>query len=145
MYFCFSLIFSFKDEFKREVILWYWWVCVVAFGCFPSTSIHPSSHNHPTDIVEDIKGECEKYGSVKSIEIPRPIRGIEVPGVGKVTAIIYLIFIILINYSFLDLFVEIRLIYIFFYLYLTIHTYTLYTLIYTIFILEVKTHYLNSY
>ena len=38
-----------------------------------------------TDIVEDIKGECEKFGKVKSIEIPRPIKGIEVPGVGKVS------------------------------------------------------------
>lgn len=37
------------------------------------------------DIVEDVKEECNKYGCVKSIEIPRPIHGVEVPGVGKVT------------------------------------------------------------
>lgn len=36
------------------------------------------------DIVDDIKGECNKYGVVKSIEIPRPIEGVEVPGMGKV-------------------------------------------------------------
>ncbi|KAL1284461.1 Splicing factor U2AFsubunit [Trichinella pseudospiralis] len=36
------------------------------------------------DIVEDIKEECCKYGSVKSVEIPRPIEGLDVPGVGKV-------------------------------------------------------------
>lgn len=36
------------------------------------------------DIIDDIKSECNKYGNVKSIEIPRPIQGIEVPGVGKV-------------------------------------------------------------
>jgi len=36
------------------------------------------------DIVEDIKVECNKYGVVKSIEIPRPIDGVEVPGLGKV-------------------------------------------------------------
>ncbi|XP_043216425.1 splicing factor U2AF 50 kDa subunit-like [Amphibalanus amphitrite] len=36
------------------------------------------------DIVEDIKLECNKYGVVKSIEIPRPIDGVEVPGLGKV-------------------------------------------------------------
>jgi len=36
------------------------------------------------DILEDIKEECSKYGMVKSIEIPRPIEGVEVPGVGKV-------------------------------------------------------------
>jgi splicing factor U2AF subunit len=36
------------------------------------------------DILEDIKDECGKYGYVKSIEIPRPISGVEVPGVGKV-------------------------------------------------------------
>lgn len=36
------------------------------------------------DISEDIQEECNKYGAVKSIEIPRPIEGVEVPGVGKV-------------------------------------------------------------
>jgi len=37
-----------------------------------------------SDILEDIKEECAKYGYVKSIEIPRPVPGVEVPGVGKV-------------------------------------------------------------
>lgn len=36
------------------------------------------------DILEDIKEECNKYGVVRSIEIPRPIDGVEVPGCGKV-------------------------------------------------------------
>uniref|UniRef100_A0A5S6QKX0 Splicing factor U2AF subunit n=1 Tax=Trichuris muris TaxID=70415 RepID=A0A5S6QKX0_TRIMR len=36
------------------------------------------------DILEDIRGECCKYGEVKSLEIPRPIEGLDVPGVGKV-------------------------------------------------------------
>lgn len=36
------------------------------------------------DILDDIRGECGKYGFVKSIEIPRPIQGVEVPGMGKV-------------------------------------------------------------
>ncbi|KAK4337095.1 hypothetical protein RND71_043845 [Anisodus tanguticus] len=36
------------------------------------------------DILEDIKEECSKYGYVKSIEIPRPIEGVDVPGVGKI-------------------------------------------------------------
>ena len=36
------------------------------------------------DILEDVREECGKYGSVKSLEIPRPIKGVEVPGVGKV-------------------------------------------------------------
>ncbi|VEN43616.1 unnamed protein product [Callosobruchus maculatus] len=35
------------------------------------------------DILEDIKEECNKYGVVRSIEIPRPIEGVEVPGCGK--------------------------------------------------------------
>ncbi|KAH7961905.1 hypothetical protein HPB52_013249 [Rhipicephalus sanguineus] len=35
------------------------------------------------DILEDIHEECNKYGVVKSIEIPRPIDGVEVPGCGK--------------------------------------------------------------
>ena len=37
-----------------------------------------------SEIVEDVKDECNKYGAVKSIEIPRPIPGVDVPGVGKV-------------------------------------------------------------
>jgi len=37
-----------------------------------------------TDIVDDVKEECSKYGTVRSVEIPRPIKGVEVPGVGKV-------------------------------------------------------------
>jgi splicing factor U2AF subunit len=34
--------------------------------------------------LEDVKDECEKYGRVKSVEIPRPIKGVDVPGVGKI-------------------------------------------------------------
>ncbi|XP_017484563.1 PREDICTED: splicing factor U2AF 50 kDa subunit-like [Rhagoletis zephyria] len=36
------------------------------------------------DILEDIREECAKYGVVRSLEIPRPIEGVEVPGLGKV-------------------------------------------------------------
>jgi len=36
------------------------------------------------DILDDIQAECNKYGMVKSIEIPRPDEKVEVPGVGKV-------------------------------------------------------------
>uniref|UniRef100_T1INQ3 Splicing factor U2AF subunit n=1 Tax=Strigamia maritima TaxID=126957 RepID=T1INQ3_STRMM len=36
------------------------------------------------DILEDIREECNKYGVVRSLEIPRPIDGIDVPGLGKV-------------------------------------------------------------
>eukprot|EP00063_Salmo_salar_P058107 XP_014032942.1 PREDICTED: splicing factor U2AF 65 kDa subunit-like isoform X3 [Salmo salar] len=36
------------------------------------------------EIVEDVRGECSKYGQVKSIEIPRPVDGLEVPGTGKI-------------------------------------------------------------
>ncbi|XP_064873793.1 splicing factor U2AF 65 kDa subunit-like [Oncorhynchus nerka] len=32
----------------------------------------------------DDEGECSKYGQVKSIEIPRPVDGLEVPGTGKI-------------------------------------------------------------
>uniref|UniRef100_A0A674GML2 Splicing factor U2AF subunit n=1 Tax=Taeniopygia guttata TaxID=59729 RepID=A0A674GML2_TAEGU len=35
------------------------------------------------EIVEDVRDECGKYGTVKSIEIPRPVDGVEVPGCGK--------------------------------------------------------------
>ena len=37
------------------------------------------------EILEDVREECNKYGQVKSVEIPRPIKGVEVPGVEKVT------------------------------------------------------------
>lgn len=36
-------------------------------------------------ILEDIRDECQKYGQVRSLEIPRPIDGVEVPGLGKVS------------------------------------------------------------
>lgn len=36
------------------------------------------------EILEDIREECCKYGTVRSIEIPRPVDGVEVPGCGKV-------------------------------------------------------------
>lgn len=36
------------------------------------------------DILEDIREECGKYGEVRSLEIPRPLPGVDVPGVGKV-------------------------------------------------------------
>ena len=36
------------------------------------------------DILMDIQDECSKYGLIKSIEIPRPIEGVDVPGLGKV-------------------------------------------------------------
>lgn len=39
------------------------------------------------EIVEDVRDECSKYGQVKSIEIPRPVDGLEVPGTGKVGAV----------------------------------------------------------
>ncbi|EGW07512.1 Splicing factor U2AF 65 kDa subunit [Cricetulus griseus] len=44
------------------------------------------------EIVEDVRDECSKYGLVKSIEIPRPVDGVEVPGCGKaMTLMEYLI------------------------------------------------------
>ncbi|XP_061771294.1 U2 small nuclear RNA auxiliary factor 2a isoform X2 [Nerophis ophidion] len=36
------------------------------------------------EIVEDVRDECSKYGQVKSIEIPRPVDGLDVPGTGKI-------------------------------------------------------------
>lgn len=40
--------------------------------------------------MDDVREECGKYGSVKSLEIPRPIPGVEVPGVGKVSVMLTL-------------------------------------------------------
>ena len=34
--------------------------------------------------MEDVRDECSKYGEVRTVEIPRPIDGMSVPGVGKV-------------------------------------------------------------
>ncbi|XP_012684988.1 U2 small nuclear RNA auxiliary factor 2b isoform X3 [Clupea harengus] len=36
------------------------------------------------EILEDVREECSKYGQVKSIEIPRPVDGLDVPGTGKI-------------------------------------------------------------
>merc|ERR1712004_111875 len=36
------------------------------------------------DILDDVQEECGRYGGVRSIEIPRPIKGVEVPGCGKI-------------------------------------------------------------
>ncbi|KAJ8345585.1 hypothetical protein SKAU_G00297780 [Synaphobranchus kaupii] len=36
------------------------------------------------EILEDIREECCKYGDVRSVEIPRPVEGVEVPGCGKI-------------------------------------------------------------
>lgn len=37
------------------------------------------------DICEDIRLECEKFGSINSIEVPRPQQNVDdVPGLGKV-------------------------------------------------------------
>lgn len=40
------------------------------------------------EILDDVREECSKYGVVKSMEIPRPIKGVEIPGVGKVRHLI---------------------------------------------------------
>ncbi|XP_061702932.1 splicing factor U2AF 65 kDa subunit-like isoform X4 [Syngnathoides biaculeatus] len=36
------------------------------------------------EILDDIREECCKYGSVRSIQIPRPLHGADVPGCGKI-------------------------------------------------------------
>ncbi|XP_045592873.2 splicing factor U2AF 50 kDa subunit isoform X1 [Procambarus clarkii] len=36
------------------------------------------------DILEDIRVECSRYGIVRSVEIPRPVEEVDVPGVGKI-------------------------------------------------------------
>lgn len=41
------------------------------------------------DIVDDIREECNKIGSVRSIEIPRPMNGVDVAGCGKVCKLCY--------------------------------------------------------
>ena len=37
-----------------------------------------------TGIIEDVREECNRYGYVVGLEIPRPLGDMEVPGVGKV-------------------------------------------------------------
>ena len=36
------------------------------------------------DILEDIRDECSKFGTIKIVVIPRPEYGVIVPGVGKI-------------------------------------------------------------
>lgn len=45
---------------------------------------HKTQSFPPSGIMEDVRDECSKYGSVVGVEIPRPIGGVEVPGCGKV-------------------------------------------------------------
>ena len=40
--------------------------------------------NCKTEIIEDVKEECEKYGPVLDLKIPRPSGGRQNPGVGKI-------------------------------------------------------------
>lgn len=54
------------------------------------------------EILEDVKDECNKYGSVKSIEIPRPITGVEVPGCGKVIEIFKSVLLMILKSIHLD-------------------------------------------
>ena len=58
------------------------------------------------DILEDIREECSKYGEVRSLEIPRPLPGVDVPGVGKVTKLRHLGGNILLRYLIFQVFVE---------------------------------------
>ena len=44
-----------------------------------------------TEILDDVREECSKYGVVRSLEIPRPITGVDVPGCGKVYTSVYLL------------------------------------------------------
>ena len=55
------------------------------------------------DIQEDIRQECSKYGRVRSLEIPRPIDGVEVPGLGKVSFSSHLCFVFISVFLFLFL------------------------------------------
>lgn len=43
-----------------------------------------------SEILEDVREECSKYGAVRSLEIPRPIKGVDVPGCGKVSTCVIL-------------------------------------------------------
>ena len=42
-------------------------------------------YDYIIEILEDVREECSKYGAVRSLEIPRPIKGVDVPGCGKVS------------------------------------------------------------
>jgi hypothetical protein len=57
--------------------------------------------------MEDVREECGRYGFVKSLEIPRPIQGVDVPGVGKVRIVFciikYTLFLFLFSRSLLNL------------------------------------------
>ena len=66
--------------------------CIISFSALPPftlmlniASLGACRNVYPlVDILEDVREECGRYGLVKSIEIPRPVEGVDVPGVGKV-------------------------------------------------------------
>lgn len=61
-------------------------VCLVQVLCLLNmvTPEELKDEEEYEDILEDIREECNKYGIVRSLEIPRPIEGVDVPGCGKV-------------------------------------------------------------
>uniref|UniRef100_T1JHC7 U2 snRNP auxiliary factor large subunit n=1 Tax=Strigamia maritima TaxID=126957 RepID=T1JHC7_STRMM len=47
-------------------------------------SVGAKNHQVNVHILEDIREECGKYGVVQSLDIPRPIENVDIPGLGKV-------------------------------------------------------------
>ena len=71
-------------------------VSVLSHSVLSLINIHSPVSNQSfviffSGIVEDVREECSKYGTVRSLEIPRPIQGVEIPGVGKVQGTLYII------------------------------------------------------
>ena len=57
---------------------------MVSFCLFSCTMLIIANHYLPIEICQDVKEECEKYGKVIEIKVPRPSGGRQVPGVGKI-------------------------------------------------------------
>ena len=66
-------------------VVWNWWCVLFGTGgvCYLELVVCVI-YSLILGIMEDVREECNKYGSVVAVEIPRPVAGVEVPGCGKV-------------------------------------------------------------
>ncbi len=57
----------------------------MASPAHPSSMIKPGQANVEAEICDDVREECEKFGTIVEIKVPRPIGGSrQTPGIGKV-------------------------------------------------------------
>lgn len=65
-----------NEEYEGELL-----ACLFDCGTYYSRA---STNSPITEIMEDVREECQKYGQVLDLKIPRPSGARETPGVGKI-------------------------------------------------------------